>query len=74
MKELCIWKEQRSYICGTPSYVWKSSWIRKEKNKNSFANFTLRENQKITYELSSNGQTILIKQNIQFYFKSPLKP
>lgn len=44
------------------------------KNKTSFANFTLRETQKIIYMLSSNAQTILIKQSIPFYFKTPLKP
>lgn len=33
-----------------------------------------RENQKIIYKLSSNAQTILILQNIPFYFKSALKP
>lgn len=46
----------------------------KKKNKNSFANFTLRENQKIIHKLSSNTQIILIKQSIPFYFKSLLKP
>lgn len=45
-----------------------------EKKKNCFVNVTLRENQKIICKFSSNAQTILIKQSVPFYFKSPLKP
>lgn len=73
MKELRILKEQRTYGCGMPSYVRKYRWIRREK-KNCFVNVTLRENQKIICKFSSNAQTILIKQSVPFYFKSPLKP